>query len=159
MHLLPVPFRLRAVLLAMRCLPWRIARNHPAVCRRSGQEVAPGRARDLSKCVCIDDQALSVKVVATDDQHWQKNTADKRSWDGDGIILLMPSSVSSTWKWTSPVRGRNHIFLRRCRRASGHEAALQLATERWYANNLRNHGAFRPSAAQPRLSRAASVST
>jgi len=93
-------------------------------------------AQDLSAAVwlAMDDQALTIKVVATDDQHWQKNTADQRSWDGDGIqLFLMPSGMPSAVEmdFAREEDGRSHVFLRRLPLGvMGDEAALQLATER-----------------------------
>ncbi|MDD4539751.1 MAG: sugar-binding protein, partial [Lentisphaeria bacterium] len=138
MHLLPVPFRFPSRLAgeALFTLADHTKITQLFVGDPAKEDSTWKGAQDLSAKVwlAIDDQALSVKVVATDDQHCQKNTAAQRSWDGDGIqLFLMPSGLSSAVEmdFAREEDGRSHVFLRRLPPGiQGDEAALRLATER-----------------------------
>lgn len=138
MHLLPVPFQFVSRLdgdalftLADHTKITQLFVGDPAK-----EDSTWKGAADLSAQVwlAMDDQALTVKVVVTDDQHWQRNTAEKRSWDGDGIqLFLMPSGMPAAvaMDFAREEDGRSHVFLRRLPPGvMGGKAALRLATAR-----------------------------
>lgn len=138
LQLLPVPFRFASRLDGE---PLFTLADHRKITQLFAGDPAKEDStwkgvQDLSAklWLAIDERALSVKVLVTDDQHWQKNTADKRSWDGDGIqLFLMPSGMSSAVEmdFAREEDGRSHVYLRRLPPGvQGDEAALALATER-----------------------------
>ncbi len=138
MNLLPAPFRFES---RMEGKPLFDLADHTKVTQLCVGDPAKEDntwkgPEDLSAKVwlAMDDQALTVKVVATDDRHCQKHAATGHPWDGDSVqLFLAPAGMETACEmdFARDEDGRNHARLRQLPLGvTGDETKLKLSTAR-----------------------------